>query len=230
MSYSTVHEAQAAVAALERDNATFAAAARDLVDRLPALRAERIEAARAMLIAGASRKAWQAALQAEQEGHAMLADMDDVGRLLDRELVQARYRVERAKHEGRLAGLESRLRRVATENVFVVPEGAEFLRDVTAAYEWLSTVGRTAGVDRKHAHTYWLDKMSDASGHQVSTQAFIAAALCHGDIAVEMGEHAPSFGIIEGGSRPPASVALTGDPTPSTNRALITKAAPAYAR
>jgi hypothetical protein len=65
--------------------------------------------------------------------------------------------------------------------------------------------------------------MSLASRHNVSIQAFIAAAMCHGDIAVGMGDHVISFGINEHSGKPAASLPLNGDTTPSINRALITR-------
>ena len=161
----TVNNAEAAVAALQSDIATIAAARTDLNSRLPALRAERVQAAQATLLSGAPRKVWAAALQAETEAAAMLADVTVVATLLDRDLLQARWRVESAQREAHLAGLQQRLYRVAIENDLVVPESDEFLRDVAAAYGWLETAGRTADVDRKHGHDFWLDRMGAATRH-----------------------------------------------------------------
>jgi hypothetical protein len=224
---TTVREAEAAIEALECDKVAILNTRRDLTIQIPFLRLDRTKAARAALLSGGPRKVWQAALQAEQEGSAMLADIDAVVALLNRELTGARLSAESAKREARTAALHQRLRRVASENDFAVPETAEFLHDVQTAYAWLSTVGRTDTVDRKHSHTFWLDRVSAASRHTVPTQAFVAAAMCHGDIAIEMGDHVVSFGIIEGGNKPARSLPLSGDPTPSANRALITTVKPA---
>lgn len=222
-----IREAAAAIEAIERDIAAIAAARTDLTGRLPALRAERTQAAHALLLAAGPRKAWSAALQAEQEAAALLDDMTVLAALLETDLVHARYRADGAKHEAHTAGLAQRLRRIATENALTLPATADFLGDVMHAYEWLGKVGRTATVDRAHAHTFWLDRMGSASRNHVSTQAFIAAAMCHGDIKIELGDCVTSFGIAEYIGKPAASLPLNGDPTPSTNRALITKVEPA---
>jgi hypothetical protein len=151
-----------------------------------------------------------AALQAEQEAAAMLADMAVLAVPLDTDLVHARWRVEAAQRDARAAGLDQRLRRIATENDLTLPETADFFGDVMHGYEWLGKGGRTAAVDRKYAHTYWLGRMSLASRYNVSTQAFIAVAMCHGDIAVRMGDQVISFGINEHSGKPAASLPLNG--------------------
>jgi hypothetical protein len=211
---SDVHE-------VERDIAAVVAARAELTDRLPVLRADRIQAARSMLLAGASRKPWQAAFLAEIEAVALLSDVDAIAAALQADLAQARRDTEFDKQEARLAGRGSRLRRIAAENGLQVPESGEFLRDVALAYGWLSTVQRS-DIDRQHSHSWWLDRMIVATRRAVPTQAFVAAVMCHGDIAIEIGDYAPSFGLNEHFGKPAASLPLTGDPTPSINRALIT--------
>jgi len=170
---SDVVEAQAAVAAVERNIAAVASARSDLSAQLPTLRLERTEAARGMLLAGAPRKAWQAALLAEQEATALLADMDAVVALLTRELVQARYSVENVHREAHRVALAQRLRRVATENNYSDQEASSFLGDVARAYQWLRSVPRTDSVDHKHSHTWWIDQV----GSNMPTRAFVLAVM-----------------------------------------------------
>jgi len=215
---SDVVEAQAAVAAVERNIAAVASARSDLSAQLPTLRLERTEAARGMLLAGAPRKAWQAALLAEQEATALLADMDAVVATLTRELVQARYSVEGVLREEYRVALAQRLRRVATENNFSVQDADSFLGDVAIAYKWLQGVPRTDEVDHKHAHTWWIDQ----SGTNIATRAFVLAVLCCGDVRVEFDGTVISFGLSKYIGKPAASLPLTGDPTPPAYRALIT--------
>ena len=220
-----VSEAEAEVAIVERDIATLTAARADLAARLPALRAERAQAARSTLLAGTPRKAWQAACQAEQEAVAMLADVDVLAGVLANELIWARSRVETARVAAQRAALALRLDVVSKENGFKQPVSFD---DVATAYRWLATVRRTE-IDRKHACSFWLDRMSIGTRNQVPTVAFVLAVLCHGDIAVEIvGDHEISFGINEFVGRPGASLPLTGAPTPATNRSLIRRLQPSY--
>ena len=219
----TTREPASAISTIESDIAAISVARTDLTNRLPTLRGDRIQAARAMLAGGGPRKIWQLALQAEQEAVALLADAETITAILEAELTQARWHANAMQIEARATGLGLRLLRVAAENDFAVSEGAEFLHDVVHAYEWLTKVGRTDQPDRKHAHTYWLDR----AGHSVSLPAFKAAALCHGDIPIEQGDYFTAFGINEHAGNPARSLPLNGDPTPSTNRALITTVAPA---
>jgi hypothetical protein len=226
MQMSDVVEAEAEVAAIERNITTISNARTQLSARLPALRGERTDAARATLLAGAARRTWQAAVQAEQEASALLADMDAVVALLTRELVQARYSVENVHREAHRVALAQRLRRVATENNYSDQEASSFLGDVARAYQWLRSVPRTDSVDHKHSHTWWIDQV----GSNMPTRAFVLAVMCHGDVGIEFDGTVISFGLNKYIGKPAASLPLTGDPTPAPNRSLITTVTNAHRR
>ena len=223
---STVDAAEAAVAAIQGDIATLIEQRADLFGRLPAMRSERTDAARASLLNGGSRKTWETALRLEQETHALVADIDAVIAILERDLSTARHTVVAVKREHYRAALQLRLQRVASEHDFAVLRGATF-HDAATAYDWLAKVGRTDEVDHTRYHSYWLDLLPTRG---VSLASFVLAAAAHGDIRVEVADHGASFGITKYGGRPAKSLPLSDAPTQSSHRALISKVKLSYAR
>lgn len=139
-----------------------------------------------LLNGGASHNGWANSVADETKALALLADVDALLPVLNGELARAEAGVRAANNKANRSAFAARLAVVVRERSIFVPSGEEatFAANAEAAYRWLATMLRTAGVDRTRYFTHWLDAMTTAGHGSVSRAELLAAAYVHGDIVV----------------------------------------------